>query len=90
MKRLIPLVAAIVINVALIAGFAALTHTPPGGPDVVDLQLAMSPGVFKQIVDLWGPETVAAARRRHFEVASKRLRMCAAQGKSVDLCALGD
>ena len=63
MKRLSPLVAAIVINVALIAGFAAMTHTPPGGPDVVDLQLAMSPGVFKQIVDLWGPETVAAVRR---------------------------
>jgi hypothetical protein len=63
MKRLSPLVAAIVVNVALIAGFARMTHTPPGGPDVVDLQLAMSPGVFKQIVDLWGPETVAAVRR---------------------------
>ena len=32
MKRLSPLVAANVVNVALIAGFARMTHTPPGGP----------------------------------------------------------
>src|SRR6187455_1672235 len=63
MNRLIPLGAAFLINGALIAGFGAMTHTPPGGPDVIDLQLAMSPGVFKQIVDLWGPGTVAAVRQ---------------------------
>jgi hypothetical protein len=63
MKRLVPLVAAFAINLAFIAGFGAMTHTPPGGPDVVDLQLAMSPGVFKQIVDLWGPGTVAAVQQ---------------------------
>jgi hypothetical protein len=63
MNRHIPLVAAVAANLALIVGFGAMTHTPPGGPDVIDLQLAMSPGVFKQIVDLWGPETVAAVRR---------------------------
>ena len=63
MRRLIPLVAAFAINLAFIAGFGAMTHTPAGGPDVVDLQLSMSPGVFKQIVDLWGPGTVAAVRQ---------------------------
>lgn len=63
MNRLIPLGAAFAINLALIAGFAAMTQTPAGGPDVIDLQLSMSPGVFRQIVDLWGPETVAAVRR---------------------------
>jgi hypothetical protein len=62
-NRLIPLGVALVVNLALIAGFGVMTHTPPGGPDVVDLQLSMSPGVFQQIVDLWGPETVAAVRR---------------------------
>ncbi len=62
-RGLIPLVAAFAINLALVAGFAAMAQTPPGGPDVIDLQLAMSPGVFKQIVDLWGPETVADVRR---------------------------
>ena len=59
----VPLGAAFAINLALVAGFAAMTQTPAGGPDVIDLQLSMSPGVFKQIVDLWGPETVADVRR---------------------------
>ena len=64
MNARIPLLSrAFAINLALIAGFGAMTQTPAGGPDVIDLQLAMSPGVFKQIVDLWGPETVAAVRR---------------------------
>src|SRR5688572_21794400 len=57
------LFAAVAINLAFILAFAAMTRTPAGGPDVIDLQLAMSPGVFQQIVELWGPGTVAAVRR---------------------------
>jgi hypothetical protein len=63
MSRIALLLAAFAINLAIVAGFGAMTHTPAGGPNVVDLQLAMSPGVFKQIVDLWGPQTVADVRR---------------------------
>lgn len=63
MSRILVLLLAFAINLAMIAGFGAMTHTPAGGPDVIDLQLAMSPGVFRQIVDLWGEETVAAVRR---------------------------
>ncbi|HUQ88325.1 MAG TPA: hypothetical protein VM096_12245 [Vicinamibacterales bacterium] len=63
MKRVPLLLLAFAINVAFVAGFAAMTPTPAGGPDVIDLQLSISPGVFKQIVDLWGPQTIAAVRR---------------------------
>lgn len=63
MRRVPLLFGAFAINVAIAAGFGVMTNTPAGGPDVVDLQLAMSPGVFKQIVDLWGPQTVADVRR---------------------------
>lgn len=63
MKRIAVLLAAFAINLGLIAGFGAMTHLPAGGPDVVDLQLSISPGVFKQIVELWGPENVADVRR---------------------------
>ena len=63
MTRSTQLLIAFAINVVLVAGFRVMTHTPPGGPNVVDLQLSMSPGVFKQIVDLWGPPTAADVRR---------------------------
>jgi hypothetical protein len=61
--RLTPLLVAFAINVVLVAGLRVLAHTPAGGPNVIDLQLSMSPGVFKQIVDLWGPSTTADVRR---------------------------
>jgi hypothetical protein len=63
MSRVPLLLAALAINLAFVAGFGAMTRTPAGGPDVIDLQLALSPGVFTQIVDLWGAETVANVRR---------------------------
>ena len=63
MKRATPLIVAFVINLAMIGGFGAMTHTPAGGPDIIDLELSISPGVFKQIVDLWGAQTVADIRR---------------------------
>jgi hypothetical protein len=63
MSRVPLLIVALLINLAFVAGFGAMTRTPAGGPDVVDLQLAISPGVFQQIVDLWGPETVANVHR---------------------------
>ena len=63
MSRATQLALAFAINIAFVAGFGLMAHTPAGGPDVVDLQLSISPGVFKQIVDLWGPETTADVRR---------------------------
>jgi len=63
MKRVPLLLLAFAINLAFVAGFGAMTQTPAGGPDVIDLELSISPGVFKQIVDLWGPGTVANVRR---------------------------
>ena len=65
MNRIGILLAAFVANLVLIAGFGAITGLPAGGPTVIDLQLSMSPGVFTQIVDLWGPARVAG-------VASKK------------------
>jgi hypothetical protein len=63
MNRVPLLMVAFAINLAFVAGFGAMTHTPAGGPDVIDLELAITPGVFKQIVELWGPPTVADVRR---------------------------
>ncbi len=63
MNRIGILLAAFVANLVLIAGFGAITGLPAGGPTVIDLQLSMSPGVFTQIVDLWGPARVAGVRR---------------------------
>jgi len=63
MRRVPLLLLAFAINLAFVAGFGAMTQTPAGGPDVIDLELSISPGVFKQIVDLWGPGTVANVRR---------------------------
>ncbi|HEX6162673.1 MAG TPA: patatin-like phospholipase family protein [Vicinamibacterales bacterium] len=63
MNRIALLSAATAINLLLIAGFGMIARTPAGGPDVVDLQLSMSPGVFTQIVELWGPQTIADVRR---------------------------
>ena len=63
MTRVRLLFAAVAINLAFILAFGAMARTPAGGPDVIDLQLAMSPGVFQQIVELWGPGTVAVVRR---------------------------
>ena len=61
--RIAVLLVAFALNLGLIAGFGAMTHLPAGGPDVVDLQLSISPGVFTQIVELWGPQHVAEVRR---------------------------
>ena len=63
MSRVPLLLVVFAINLAIVAGFGVMTHTPAGGPDVIDLELAISPGVFQQIVDLWGTETVADVRR---------------------------
>ena len=54
-SRILVLLLAFAHQPRFVAGFGAMTHLPAGGPDVVDLQLSISPGVFKQIVDLWGP-----------------------------------
>ncbi len=63
MKRVTVLLAAFALNLGLVARFGAMTRMPAGGPDVIDLQLALSPGVFNQIVELWGPQGVADVRR---------------------------
>jgi hypothetical protein len=55
--------AAVLVNLALIGLFGRLQHLPADGPDVVDLQLSMSPGVFQQIVELWGADRAAEVRR---------------------------
>ena len=63
MRRVPLLVTAFAINIAFVAGFGLMAPAPAGGPDVVDLQLSMSPGVFNQIVDLWGPQVTGNVRR---------------------------
>jgi hypothetical protein len=63
MTRVPLLLIAFAINLAFVGAFGAMTDTPAGGPDVIDLELAIAPGVFRQIVDLWGPQTVADVRR---------------------------
>ena len=62
-RRIGVLLGAFLVNLALIALFGRLQALPPGGPDVVDLQLSLSPGVFQQIVELWGVDHVADIRR---------------------------
>jgi hypothetical protein len=55
---LVPLFA----TLAFIAAFQFATrHFPADGPGIVDLQLSISPGVFRQIVALWGPDHAATA-----------------------------
>ena len=62
-RRIAILLALFIANLILIASFGAMTHLPSTGPNVVDLQLSISPGVFQQIVGLWGPDAAAAVRR---------------------------
>lgn len=62
-RRVAILLAAFAVNLALIALFGRLQDLPNGGPNVIDLQVSLSPGVFMQIVDLWGPDHVAEVRR---------------------------
>src|ERR1051325_1219892 len=62
-RRMVILLALSVANVILMASFGAMTHLPARGPNVIDLELSLSPGVLQQIVDLWGPDRVAAVRR---------------------------
>jgi hypothetical protein len=53
-RRIAILLAAFVINIVISGLMGARAALPPNGPSIVDLELAMSPGVFTQIVHFWG------------------------------------
>ena len=62
-RRIAVLIALFIANLMLIGLFGAMMQLPARGPNVVDLELSLSPGVLQQIVDFWGPDRVAAVRR---------------------------